>query len=77
MNIKPDDWFGMDTAPRDGTSVLACRHNGCGWDHDVVWWTGREEYPWQADYTAYPEGRLDYWQPLSIPYDPQKGWDEA
>lgn len=68
MKVLPKIWRDMDTAPRNGVPILACRNNGCGWDHMVVWFAGRCEYPWQSDGTAYPEDRLDYWQPLSIPY---------
>jgi hypothetical protein len=65
-------WFPMDTAPRDGTPVLAARNNDLFWEYTVVWWhdTGTTGgfYPWQANNTAYPEERLDYWTPIKEPY---------
>lgn len=65
------EWKSMDEAPKDGTTILACRDNGCGWEYDVVWWsTMGGDYPWVTSQGGYPEGRLDYWQPLPAqPYD--------
>jgi hypothetical protein len=41
----------------------------------VVWWSGLDSrYPWQAENTAYPEDRLDNWQPLTVPYSIQNYW---
>lgn len=75
MKVRPKAWRSMNTAPRDGTPILACRNNGCGWDHMVVWWSGLDSrYPWQAENTAYPEDRLDNWQPLTVPYSIQNYW---
>lgn len=70
MKIRPNDRKEMDTAPRDGTTILTCRNNWCGWDYYVVWWNGDCTYPWASESSGYPEDRLDYWQPLSAPYDP-------
>lgn len=77
MKVLPKTWRDMETAPRDGAPILACRNNGCGWDHVVVWWNGDCTYPWQSDASAYPDDRMDYWQPLSVPYDIWESWDNA
>jgi len=64
------NWKDFDTAPRDGSEILACRDTGCGWEYRVVWWNKRDTiYPWDSDNSAYPEGRFDYWTKLESPYD--------
>lgn len=68
---KMSSWQDIETAPRDGTSILACRDNGCGWEYDVVWYVDNpESYNWATAGATdgwYPEGRLGYWMPLPEP----------
>lgn len=66
------DWKDMDTAPKDGTSILVCRNNDYAWEYDVVFWSDRmPNYPWCTGYDdGYPEGRLDYWAKLPAPPHP-------
>lgn len=66
-DISPG-WQEMDTAPRDGTQVLLARHNGVCWDYYTAFWTGIGRYPWQGDVNAYPDSRMDYWQPIVAPH---------
>lgn len=57
-------WQSMESAPKD-REILVRQHNGVFEEHDVVWWfDGDREYPWRAEGTAYPEGRLDEWHPI-------------
>lgn len=64
-------WRDMKDAPRDGTQILAARHNDCFWEFDVVWWSYDPEYPWQSSLDGgYPEGRLDLWQHIELPDEP-------
>lgn len=61
-------WQSFDTAPRDGTQILAARHNDCFWEFDVVWWCHDPEYPWQSSFdSGYPEERLDLWSHIESP----------
>jgi hypothetical protein len=57
----------MDTAPKDGTPILAFWDNGCGWECVVVWWGGGEPYPWSADWNSYPADKFDCWQEIQYP----------
>lgn len=66
------DWQPIETAPQDGTEILARRYNDCFHEHYVVWWTGSQPYPWQADGNAYAEGRLDEWMPIPRPPEREK-----
>lgn len=39
-------WHPIETAPRDGTTILGARQiHGGAWEHYVVWWDGG----WCAD----------------------------
>jgi hypothetical protein len=61
-------WRTMDSAPRDGTEILACRDNGCAWEFYLVRWDDTDpEYPWDSGCNAYPDGRLTHWMPLTPP----------
>jgi len=62
-------WQDISTAQKDGTPILACRDNGCGWDYVVVWWSpGDEHYPWCSESGAsYPADRFDVWTSLIDP----------
>lgn len=59
-------WKPMSTAPHE-RPILVRRHNDLWYEFDVVWWVDDDEYPWQADGTAYPEGRLDDWTEIPMP----------
>src|SRR4051794_12290144 len=66
------EWQPIETAPRDGTSILVCRDNGCGWDYAVVWWWDEGgDYPWVIgnipNDDAIADGRPEYWMPLPAP----------
>lgn len=70
------DWRLIDeNTPRDGTPILACWDNGCGWDYEVVWWGRDPHYPWstQGSGGSYPEDKFDAWQPLPPPPSDTKG----
>lgn len=61
-------WQEMETAPRDGTQILLARFNGCAWEYVVAFWSESDgTYPWQGDCNAYPDDRMDYWQPIIAP----------
>jgi hypothetical protein len=62
----------IEKAPKDGTPIHAFWHNGCGWESEVVWWSGDVTYPWAARHNDYPPDKFDYFQYISYP----KGWDE-
>ena len=60
-------WHSMETAPRDGTEILARYHNDVSWEYRVVWWgpiTPNDPYPWRCEYNSYPEGRCTEWTEL-------------
>ena len=72
--MSESDWRTIDSAPRDGTQLLACRDNGCSWDYYVVRFGDHdEEYPWEGDGNRYAEARLDYWKPLRPPRERDEG----
>lgn len=60
-------WRPIETAPKDGTPILVCRHNGVFHDYYVVWWSSDLQYPWQSDANRYVEDLFDAWQPLPTP----------
>jgi hypothetical protein len=37
-------WQSIDTAPRDGTDIIACKYHGAGYDvcPTVAWWEGEK-----------------------------------
>lgn len=57
----------MEFAPKDGTPLLGFWDNGCGWECVVVWWCGRDTYPWEAGFNSYPADKFDCWQSISYP----------
>lgn len=65
VRIERSSWMPMETAPKD-RQFLARRHNDVMHEYYVVWWSDDREYPWQADHTAYPEGRLDEWAEIPV-----------
>lgn len=77
-NTRADDWQPIETAPKDGTIIVAIRENGCGYDLPVLVkrTVKYPEYPWEEVHgeNAYPDGRLDYWMPLPEP--PQETTNE-
>lgn len=62
-------WRPIETAPRDGTAVLALYDNNAYYQHVVVFYTGAKTYEWEAEmgHNAFPECRLAYWMPLPEP----------
>ena len=67
-------WQDMSSAPKDGTPILVTRDNGCGWDHYVVWWRGKDtDYPWECECNSYPFERMEYWMPLPAPPSLKEG----
>lgn len=65
VRIERSAWRPMENAPKD-RQILARRHNDVMHEFYVVWWSDDREYPWQADHTAYPEGRLDEWCEIPV-----------
>lgn len=61
-------WRSMKDAPRNGTTILCARNNGCSWDYYAVWWTEDDTYPWQESYNSYVEDYFDYWFMITEPY---------
>lgn len=58
-------WKPMETAPKD-RQILVRRHNDVAYEYYVVWWSELDpQYPWRAEYTAYPADRLDGWQDIA------------
>ena len=57
-------WLPMEMAPRDGTEILARRHNDCFWEHIVLWWADDSVYPWKSENNAYVDGRWTEWMPI-------------
>ena len=53
----------MKTAPKD-RQILVRRHNDVAYEYYVVWWSGHEPYPWEAEHTGYPTDRLDNWHEI-------------
>lgn len=77
---EPDGWRPIETAPKDGTVILAWRFYPCA----VRWTGGGEEYPWEAvhlgGYSTLHENafcagdpHLTHWMPLPPAPEPQEG----
>ena len=60
-NRRADDWHPIETAPRDGTSIVVDNGRGqftCAWDDD--WWQvwdGKNDHPLRGSEPTY-------WRPL-------------
>lgn len=63
-------WFGIETAPKDGTIILvAINYNDGPLHHDIVWWNDYYDYWESAGYDWKPVKYDDvehifYWMPL-------------
>ena len=62
-------WRDIESAPKDGSSILVCWDTGCGTDHAVVWWSysTSKQYPWAATGACYPSDKFDQWMHLPSP----------
>lgn len=62
-------WRPIETAPKDGTPILALSDTNDGsYEHVVVWHNKHMAYPWQFGYDgAIAAHRLAYWMPLPPP----------
>lgn len=67
----------MESAPHDGTPILAFWFNDCAWECAVVWWGGDCTYPWRADHNDYPADKFDCWQHIRYPAMPKDIWGES
>lgn len=61
----------MNTAPRDGQSILAYWWNDCFWEAEVVWWSSDRDYPWAG---RFPEDKFDLWVEIDWPTPVPDGW---
>lgn len=58
------DWQPIETAPKDGTEILACTR-GTKWPPQIVWWEayggrGRGQWFYSPDGYSWPT----HWMPL-------------
>ena len=61
-------WQPIDTAPKDGTPVLACWKENGVWHYVVIWRSRHQVYPWRSfERNAYPEDWPEYWASLPEP----------
>jgi len=54
------EWKTMESAPKDGTAILACAANGPHSIIRITWWRRRED---RAGYIGWGEFNKDYWPP--------------
>ena len=59
-------WRDIESAPKDGSSILVRWDNGCWTEYAVVWWShgASKQYPWAATGTCYPSDKFDEWMHL-------------
>ena len=55
------EWQPIETAPKDGTSILAVDADG---DMGVVWWNSREQLFEDVQCLIDDDGMLTHWIPL-------------
>lgn len=65
------EWKTIDSAPKDGTAILAAYDfkDGSFGQVVVMWTRGDEVYPWKVMFgdNAIPTGRIPYWRKLPEP----------
>lgn len=77
-NLPPwvaDWWKPIETAPKDGDSILVCTDEKMGGFHQVVFWDDESTDPkrhWAtSDGPTYHDGLFSHWMPL--PPQPRTG----
>jgi hypothetical protein len=68
-------WRPIETAPKDGTSILACDARVDDWFLVVAWDCEANIYPWgwrTQDGLSYHDQSLTHWQPLPPPPPPKE-----
>lgn len=69
----PDGWLPIESAPKDGTLILACDSRIQEWMLVVSWEqdTDMPMYGWMTlDGTGYHDESLTHWMPLPAPPQP-------
>lgn len=61
-------WRPIETAPKDGTPILAWAWDGCG--HVVIWWDDDGRRPWTSTTGETFAEDVTHWQPVPLPPPP-------